>query len=201
MNAIEALGELRRMGKVVFTTEEASIRLKQAIPATSMTLSRLAREGLCLRIARGIWTLDSEIDPLAIPESLTAPFPAYISFHSALYFHGMMSQIPQVIFVASLGPTRKVKTVLGTYSVHRLAPEFFGGYETKGKPPIRLASAEKALMDVLYLTSARSRLFARLPEIEIPRGFRIQECRRWIGRIQERSRKATVQARLKRILH
>jgi hypothetical protein len=71
----------------------------------------------------------------------------------------MISQIPQVTYVASLSPTRRVETRLGTYSIHRIAPSFFGGYDTR-EGGVRLARPEKALLDVLYLTPARSRATA-----------------------------------------
>ena len=83
----------------------------------------------------------------------------------------MISQIPNVISVASLAQTRKVRTSLGTFSIHRLAPGFFGGYETAKTSGVRLATPEKALLDTLYLTPARSRLFAHLPEVGLPDQF------------------------------
>ena len=43
-------------------------------------------------------------------------------------------------------------------------PDFFGGFETL-REHLHLATPEKALLDVLYLTTARSRLFAALPEV------------------------------------
>jgi len=200
MNAMEAYSDLLRMGKPALTTEDAALRLGLSVPAAIMTLRRLEHAGLVQRIFRGLWTLDPKIDPLAIPEHLTAPFPAYVSFQSALYLHGMISQIPQVIYVASLGPTRRVKTSKATYSIHRLAPEFFGGYTTAEDSRIRLATPEKALLDVIYLTSARSRLFAHLPEVALPRGFSKEECRRWIEGIRDPSRKTMVRERLSQIL-
>jgi predicted transcriptional regulator of viral defense system len=109
--------------------------------------------------------MDPTLDPLLLPEHLTAPFPSYVSLQSALFFHGMISQIPNVIYVASLAQTRTVGTSLGTFSIHRLAPRFFGGYETL-KSGVRLATPENALIDLLYLGPVRSRLFVHLPEIE-----------------------------------
>lgn len=66
----------------------------------------------------------------------------------------MIYQIPQVTYVASLAPTRRVRTSMGTYSIHRLAPEYFGGYTTAEDSGVRLAKPEKALMDVLSCATA-----------------------------------------------
>jgi predicted transcriptional regulator of viral defense system len=187
------------MGKPVLTTRDAAIRLGLSGSAATQILGRLKNEGLARRIFRGLWTLDPEIDPLSLPEFLTAPFPAYVSLQSALFFHGMIGQVPQVIYAASLGPTRRIKTSMGTYSIHRLAPGFFGGYETIPQTGIRLAAPEKALLDVLYLAGARSRLFARLPELALPADFDRAEARRWVDRIGDPSRRTMVRKRLEGI--
>jgi hypothetical protein len=134
-----------------------------------------------------------------IPEYLTVPLPAYVSFQSALYLHGMISQIPQVIYVASLARTRRIHTAIATYSIHQIAPEFFGGFDTTQKL-IKMATPEKALLDVLYLGAAKSRLFARLPEVELPTRFKIRECRRWVARIPADYRRTMVRRRLDAVL-
>lgn len=197
--ATHALGRLQRLGKPAFTTQDAALHLRISVPAASRTLTRLAAAGLVLPIRRGLWSLDRQIDPLRLPEHLTAPFPSYVSLQSALYLHGMLSQIPQVIYVASLAPTRTIRTRLGVYSVHRLAPRFFGGFEER-EGGVRLARPEKALLDALYLTPARSRLFARLPETAIPAAFDRGEALRWVRRIPKGPRRTLVQRRLEAVL-
>jgi hypothetical protein len=72
--------------------------------------------------------------------------------------------------------SRRVRTPLGTISLHRLPAELFIGYEIEPDGS-KIATAEKALFDTLYLAPARSRLFARLPELEIPRQFRWRAAR------------------------
>ncbi len=196
MTTVGAYSDLLRMTKPILTTRDASLRLRVSPSAATRLLTRLQAAGLAKRIFRGLWTIDMKVDPLAVPEFLTAPFPAYISFQSALYFHGLIGQIPQVVYVASLAPTRRVKTSMGTYSIHRLAPEYFGGYTTAEDSGVRLATSEKALMDVFYLGSARSRLFANLPELAIPERFNEKEARLWLERIRDPSRRTMVRARL-----
>jgi len=48
---------------------------------------------------------------------------------------------------------------------------------------VKLASPEKALVDFLYLSPTRSRLFAALPELELPKGFSVRSARRWAALI------------------
>lgn len=200
MRTIEAYADLCRFGKPVVTTDDAAVRLRTTLSAASRILSRLESSGLVERLRRGLWSVNPHIDPLSLPEHLTAPFPAYVSLQSALYHHGMISQIPQVIFVASLARTRRVTTSMGTYSIHRVVPEFFGGYRTVPGHDVKMATPEKALLDVFYLAAARSRLFARLPELELPSGFSARECRRWIARIPAEYRRTMVARRLEAVL-
>lgn len=196
MKAADAYADLRRFGKPVLTSADAAVRLRVSLSAASRILAGLAKAGLVLRLRRGTWSFDSRIDPLALPEYLTAPHPAYVSFQSALYLHGMISQIPRVTYIASLGRTRRVETAIGTYSIHRLPPELFGGFTTVGTPPLHLASPEKALVDLFYLANVRSRLFARLPELELPHQFRLREARRWIAAIPASYKRTMVRKRL-----
>lgn len=197
--ATEALGSLLRMGKPVVTTEDAALRLGLSGSAATRALGRLAAAGLVLHLRHGLWALDPKVDPLLLPEYLTAPFPAYVSLQSALQLHGMIRQLPRVIYVASLAPTKRVNTRVGDYSIHRLSPSFFGGSVIVGTG-VRLAIPEKALLDVLYLTPARSRLFAALPEVEIPATFDRKEAQRWVLRIPEGPRRRAVQQRLDALL-
>lgn len=200
MKALDAYADLRRFGKPIVTTGDVAVRLKTTPSAASRILGRLESSGLVVSLRHGLWSLDSDIDPLRVPEYLTAPFPAYVSLQSALYFHGMISQVPQVVFVASLGRTRRITTSIATYSNHQFVPEFFGGYRTDPDQEAKMATPEKALLDFLYLSAARSRLFARLPELELPRAFKVRECRRWIARIPAAYRRKMVTDRLEAIL-
>jgi hypothetical protein len=199
MNAARAYADLRRLGLPVVTTEDVSLRLRLSRSAASRLLSRLSAVELVVRIRHGLWSLEARIDPLAIAEYLTAPFPAYLSFHTALYLHGMIGQIPRIITVASLARPQRIETALGTYSVHRVPPELLGGYEHRASG-VRIATPEKALIDFLYLSNARSRLFASLPELYLDEGFDSRAARRWIARIPDRRRRTMARRRLDAIL-
>ena len=200
MNAASALAHVRALGTPVVTTDDAVHILGAERSAATHTLKRLATAGLLKRIRHGLWATDLNLDPLLLPEYLTAPFPSYISFQSALFFHGLVSQIPNVIYVASLAQTRTVRTSLGTFSIHRVAPRVFGGYETVQTSGVRLATPEKALFDTLYLAPARSRLFAHLPEVDLPKHFDGDRIRYWIRRIPAGPRRKAVELRFEAVL-
>src|SRR3954471_15510113 len=98
MNQSEALGRLRKLRTSFFTTRDIAAALRVTPAAANMVATRLATNGLLVHIARGRWALGQKVNPLALPQYLTAPYPAYISLQTALFHHGMISQIPQVIY-------------------------------------------------------------------------------------------------------
>ncbi len=193
MNATDALAILRRLGVPALDTADAAAALGLTTAAASQTLTRLASVGLIRSVRHGTWWLEDTLDPLRLPEYLTAPLPAYVSLQTALHRHGLIEQIPEVVYAVSLARTQQVKTKVGTFSLHRMAPEVFGGFEETERGA-KIATAEKALFDFAYLSSGRSRLFTSLPELELPRGFKRKKLSRWLAKIpSDRSRTLTSQ--------
>jgi predicted transcriptional regulator of viral defense system len=181
MRTTDALGELQQLGRAVVERREVIARLGVSPARASQILRALEHSGLVSRLGKGLWLLDRGADPFSIPPYLTAPFPAYVSMWSALARHGMIDQIPRQIFVASLDRPRTIETPIGTYSVHHLAPEVFGGY-TGTAATGYVATPEKALFDTIYLRAARRRR-TYLPELELPDSFEGEELSDWTGRI------------------
>ena len=200
MTLLDALSTLASMGATVFATSDAAARLRVPNGHASVMLARLAASGHVIRLRRGVWALPNRVDPLALPEYLTAPFPSYVSLQSALYLHGMISQMPAVTYAVSLARTRRFTTPLGTVSVHHVQPAFFFGFEEAGRAGGRLATPEKALVDFLYLTPARSNLFRALPELEWPKRFSVRLARSIVKRIEPVRRRTLVSRALDRLL-
>jgi predicted transcriptional regulator of viral defense system len=200
MQLVESLAILRRMGPSVIRTSDVMAALRAGKSHASKLLSRLATTGHVLRIKRGLWAFTDGLDPLTLVGHLTAPFPSYVSLQSALYYHGLISQIPGVTYCVSLDRSRVYQTPVGTFSVHHVAPGFFRGYEEVGEQGIQMASPEKALLDFLYLSSAKSALFRALPELEIPARFSLSKARRLIRHIESSPRRALVAKRLDEVV-
>jgi predicted transcriptional regulator of viral defense system len=200
MNAATALGVLRALKTPALTTADAAAALGLSIYAASQTLRRLQAAGHVWRVRHGLWSLAEPTEPLALAEYVTAPHPSYVSLQTALHLHGMIEQIPTVIYLVSLSRSRRVRTSVGTFSVHRIGPEFFGGFDVLPASGVKLASPEKALLDVLYLSGTRSRLFASLPELELPRTFRHRVARQWIARIPSPRLRSLVNQRYQRLV-
>jgi predicted transcriptional regulator of viral defense system len=110
----------------------------------------------------------------------------------------MIEQIPRHIFVASLDRTKRVVTSIGTYSIHHLAPELFGGYSGTEESGY-LATPEKALFDTVYLRSSRGGRVL-LPELELPDTFDRARLEKWARRIARPRLRTLVTRALAKVL-
>jgi predicted transcriptional regulator of viral defense system len=188
------------VGVPVFETADVAAVLHMQTSAATMLLNRLARAGLMLRLRKGQWLLgDAPPNRYALAEYVTAPFPSYVSLQSALYLHGMIDQIPTVVYLVSLARSQHITTSVAEYSVHHIAPELFDGFEAR-PDGTKLATPEKALFDVIYLSGGRTRVFARLPELELPAKFRRSHLEAWTKRIGSSRRRSMVETRIEAVL-
>lgn len=192
MKLVDVHARLLDMNVAVFQTSDAAACLNIDRGHASKLLARLSQAGHLLRLRRGLWAFKERVEILSLPEYLTSPFPSYVSLQSALYHHGVISQIPSITYAVSISRTRSFETPLGTVSVHHVQPSFFFGFESIGKGIAKMATPEKALIDFLYLSPAKSNLFKALPELEVPKSFSVKAARRIISRIRSTRRKSLV---------
>lgn len=195
MSSLVAYAVLRRLGVPVVTTSDAAAALGQSTPTVTKTLGRLAKAGLLTPIRHGLWWIDGTVDPYCLPQYLTAPLDSYLSLHTALHLRGMIEQIPETFYAVSLARSQRIVTGAGTFSIHHLAPEVFGGFEITSAG-VRLATAEKALFDFAYLSAGRTREFTSLPEVELPRRFRRAELKHWLDKIPSRRSRTITERKL-----
>ena len=81
-------------------------------------------------------------------------------------------------------PRTQVVTTADAAAALRLRPDaLFGGFDRDARTGAKLATAEKALFDLVYLSGTRSRRFRCLPELGLPPSFRAGRLRSWIRRI------------------
>ena len=155
-------------------------------------LTRISDARQVIRIKHGVWVFP-DVEPILLPCILTAPFPAYISLQSALYYHGMISQIPNMIYAISLSRTSTFHTAITDVSIHHVQPSFFFGYEKiNNNDLLKIATPEKTLIDIFYLSQTKTRLFATLPEVELPDHFNFAVADRMIEKIKSIRKKSLV---------
>lgn len=197
MRLTDVLAHLKEIRQPVLRTADVMAYLDLNEAHASKMLARLADSGHIIRIKRGLWVFPEELEPMTMAEYLTAPFPSYVSLQSALYYHGMISQIPTITYSISAARTRIFKTPLGAYSIHHVHHSFFFGYESVGKHGIKLATPEKALLDFLYLGPAKSKLFNSLPELDLPQKFSIKTAEQMLQSIEFKGRRTLVEKKFK----
>lgn len=187
MNLLTAYKKLKILAPTFLTTEAASI-LEVSRNHAAIILFRLANQNTIVHLARGKWAYSDSIDPLLLPNILAHPMMAYVSLYSALYYHGMIDQIPHKLFAITNGKTKVFKTPLSEVSLHSINPVLFTGYEIYGKNSVLMAIPEKALFDTLYLMPAKSNLFKRLTEVELPENFQFKLIDKWLKQVKNKNR-------------
>jgi predicted transcriptional regulator of viral defense system len=198
MSDVDALVRLNRLGRPFFSTGEAADVLGSALSQTSRLLARLSDAGAIAKVTHGVWSISPGPDALLFASWAGGPWPTYLSFASALRYHGMITQIPRAFTVASAGKPRSIMTTMGEYQLHQIGALVFGGYEETAHG--RIATPEKALFDVAYLRRVGRGAFSALPEVELPEGFADERAYEWLERVGDKSLRTAVAATLKGLL-
>lgn len=165
MNEIEFLRD-----HAIFGTRAFAFLCECSASGASRRLARLETLGVLVKISRGTWCQPTHRDFTANQAAglLLDNERGYVSFLSALHAHGVISQIPASVQIATTGHGRVVSSPVGRYEFFRIKPEMmqagFGLSETR--PPYLLASGEKALLDTFYIGTRKGKRFGRLPEID-----------------------------------
>lgn len=198
MRTTDAYSDLIAMDREVVTTREASARWRSGSRTTARRLRTLEQGGFVRQLRQGLWALDPDMEPFAVAPYLTAPLPAYVSFWSALSRHEMIEQVPRQISVASLDRTQHVRTSVGSFQIHHLAPGVFGGFESPESGGY-LATPEKAVFDTVYIRAAAGTQ-AFFPELSLPASFDASELEHWSGRIASKRLRTLVERHLDQAL-
>ena len=149
MNSTELIKHMQSLAsrhkKKIFSLRELEILSGDSAASVGMALLRAKKNGLVDRV-RNLWI--NMMDKPALEElSLELVSPSYISFESALYKHGILSQSPRgVLSLATTAKPAKITTPLGDVQFIHLAPKLFFGFDAN-----RLASPEKAFVDLVYI--------------------------------------------------
>ncbi|MDZ4663199.1 MAG: hypothetical protein SGJ18_16435 [Pseudomonadota bacterium] len=199
MTAVDFLSELRKIQIPLFQTKEIADLLGISTDRASKYLETLRGKDFLEKVGQGKWVMrDVSFDPLQVAEFLTAPKESYISLHSALFFHGMIEQIPTQTYSVTLARSKVLRSSVGAFSFHHCHISFFTGYEYL-KPYLKLATPEKALVDYFYFAPSKSRQFTQLPELEIPKKFSWKKAYVFCDKITSLRTKGLVLAKLKTI--
>ena len=172
MNQIEALQRLRTLETPVVESRDVAALLQVSRSNATTILRRLgaARDDRPPQPRR--WLVDKRIDRLALPELISAPYPAYVSLQSALFHHGLIEQIPSVLYAVTPIATSPPPDAHGrpflSIAYRRNSSRASNCHP---RSDAKIAIPEKALFDLFYLAPGRSRVFSKQPELTIPRAL------------------------------
>jgi predicted transcriptional regulator of viral defense system len=154
---------LLSLNKPFFSPADLEKILEQQRPALYVTLNRLVRYGVLVRLRRGVYqvTLRSP-DSAHIANMLV--YPSYLSFESALSRYGILSQVPYTLAFATTHRSRRLTLGDTVVEFHQLKGELFFGYTLHDR--LYVAEAEKALLDQFYLAT-RGLTSIALDELEL----------------------------------
>ncbi|MHB0997198.1 MAG: type IV toxin-antitoxin system AbiEi family antitoxin domain-containing protein [Elusimicrobiales bacterium] len=178
---------VEKLDSPVFTTGGLAAFSGKSASTVTQGLKFLQRQGVVQNVSRGVWARGKGASPYAAAALLLPRSRTYVSFVSALHLHGVISQIPQEVTLASTAHTREIRTSLGSFSVRRVAPYFFAGFGWyKGGGKFLVAEPEKALVDCLYLSAYGEKRYAHFPELDLD-GFSFKKAYAWARRIRGRA--------------
>lgn len=191
--------DIKELHRPVFTTHELAALSGKSLSSTVQTLNSIEREGFIFKIYRGIWAEvgNKQLNSHALIQYLFPRHRAYVSFVSALHLYGIIEQIPQVVTLASTVHTKIIRTKIGVFSIHKIAPSFFDGFDWyKGTGSFLIAEQEKALVDSLYLSACKKKQFGYFPELHFPKSFSFRKAKEWVKKIPNSKIRPYVQKRL-----
>lgn len=178
---------------IIFTTRDYANYSRVSMSAASKRLLRLADKKLLTRVTKGLWanTSHPHFHPTACVPYLLGKEQGYVSFLTALHLHGLIAQIPKTVQIATTGHARTLDSPVARYEFLQLKPDLMkqGTQWSESHLPYLIATAEKALIDTLYLSTRKNRRFARLPEVDITHtAFRNREFERLLKQLPIPSR-------------
>ena len=151
MSTLIIIRKLKELG-IKFITPEILATVLDRTNKSSIykTLKRLEANKILKTYDKGKYVfLEAEVNDFEIANFIIQP--SYVSFESALSFHGILSQFPYSVTSATTERSKKVDVGSKTFEYTKIDNRLFTGYVKEGS--FLIASKEKALFDYLYLAS------------------------------------------------
>jgi len=132
-------------------------QLKDALGAygnPKMKVSRMLAAGELIPVRRGLYLRDRTVNPLALATTIYGP--SYVSFETALAWHGLIPERVEEILSATLKRPAVCETAVGRYRYRHVPARVFSiGIDRVEDTslPWLLASPAKALCDTIALNA------------------------------------------------
>ncbi|MBN1768545.1 MAG: hypothetical protein JXR50_10165 [Prolixibacteraceae bacterium] len=124
-------------------------------------ISRLARQGDLIRLRRGLFVVAPELSGQTLSRELIANHlygPSYVSFESALSYHGIIPERVHMVRSATFRRSRQVETPLGVFQYTTVPENYYPIgitqmlYEEENYSFL-MATPEKAVCDMITTTT------------------------------------------------
>ena len=132
--------------------------------AALKAVQRLVRRGSLIKLYKNTYAHKFSLPSLE-EVAMFYGKPCYISFESALEDRGIISQAPQVLTCATTRKLKDLKTPLGEIIFHHIHPRLFNNFDND-HGALR-ATAEKALLDYLYINLKNKKYIPPLDEFAL----------------------------------
>lgn len=152
----------------VVVVDDLAAKYSLAPDSVWKAASRLAKRGLLSRVSNGVY-LNKLVRDASATDFLHILNPnSYVSLESALNHWGLSTQSPVSLTCVTTGKPREYRTSDFTITLRSISKHLFWGFIEKQTfyAKYRIAEAEKALLDWVYLT-LQSGLTPHLDEIEL----------------------------------
>jgi predicted transcriptional regulator of viral defense system len=138
-----------------------------------VAISRMLKKGELVALRKGVYTLDaSKINWEAFAGQIYSP--SYLSFEWALARHGVLSQQPANLTLATANRSRKITVADKVIIYHHIQPQLFWGYRREDN--FWIAEPEKAFLDLAYLSiNGYAKFDAEEMNLKILKKTRIKE--------------------------
>lgn len=150
MSNIKLLQKLKSFDRSYFTVADLEKILDMDRNSLYVTLSRLVKSGVLIRLKRGVYQPTFRTPELEkVANELY--YPSYLSFESALSRYGILSQIPYTLTFATTRNSKKLQLTDREIEYRKLKKDYFFGYTLENG--LYIAEPEKATLDQLYMIS------------------------------------------------
>lgn len=149
MNQAQRLKLLQNTGKTVFGATFLRQLWEISEENFKVTVKRMVDNSLLLRLSKGVYALSEDYSPYELANTLVTP--SYVSFNSALFYHGVSFQAAsEISSAANFNYQREIDG--RTYVYRKIKKSLL--YNTDGliiKPLLTIATIERAVADCLYI--------------------------------------------------
>lgn len=147
--------DIERTGKTFFDVTDLRKFYHSTPKSLKVLLSNWTKKNLIRHLGRNVYTFDtSRVNFLKLANERVPN--SYISFEYALFYYGLIDQVPTTVTLATIEKSRVLDMSNWVFEYSHLKSNLFFGYILKDG--FFIATPEKSFADLLYLISVGKRL-------------------------------------------